>query len=189
VYKQITYISKRNLGFDKENVIVLDQNDGMAKHYQAIKNDLLQLPHVKNIAFGGNNIFTVPITTTDPAWAGKPDNSSISFKIYRCDAGFIPTLNIKIRRGRNFIEGQDGSNYIINSKAAAVMGLDLENAVGTEMEMWNGKGRIVGITDDFHNDNLRFGIEPMIFMYSENIGSHYFVKLTGQIPIAEQSAR
>ena len=189
VYKQITYISKRNLGFDKENVIVLDQNDGMAKHYQAIKNDLLQLPHVKNIAFGGNNIFTVPITTTDPAWAGKPDNSSISFKIYRCDAGFIPTLNIKIRRGRNFIEGKDGSNYIINSKAAAVMGLDLENAVGTELEMWNGKGRIVGVTDDFHNDNLRFGIEPMIFMYSENIGSHYFVKLTGQIPIAEQSAR
>jgi putative ABC transport system permease protein len=66
------------------------------------------------------------------------------------------------------------------------MGLDLENAVGTELEMWNGKGKIVGVTDDFHNDNLRFGIEPMIFMYSENIGSHYFIKLSGQIPITEQ---
>jgi len=66
------------------------------------------------------------------------------------------------------------------------MGLDHENAVGTELEMWNGKGRIVGVTDDFHNDNLRFGIEPMIFMYSENIGSHYFVKLSGQTPMAEQ---
>lgn len=186
VYKQITYISKRNLGFDKDNIIVLDQNDGMVKHYQAIKNDLLQLPHVKNVAFGGNNIFTVPITTTDPTWAGKPDNTAISFKIYRCDAEFIPTMNIKIRKGRNFIEGQDGSNYIVNSKAAEVMGLDLENAVGTELEMWNGKGSIVGVTEDFHNDNLRFGIEPMIFMYSESIGSHYFIKLSAQIPITEQ---
>jgi putative ABC transport system permease protein len=186
VYKQITYISNRDLGFNKANVMVLDRNDGMTKNYQAIKNDLLQLPHVKNIAFGGNNIFTIPITTTDPAWPGKPDNSSISFKVYRCDAEFIPTMNIKIRRGRNFIAGSDSSNYIINSKAAEVMGLGSENAVGSELEMWNGKGRIVGITDDFHNDNLRFQIEPMIFMYSENIGAHYFIKLSGQVPTTEQ---
>ncbi len=63
------------------------------------------------------------------------------------------------------------------------MGLSLENAVGNELEMWNGKGKIVGITDDFHNDNLKFGIEPMIFMYSENIGAHYFIKLGGELPI------
>lgn len=69
------------------------------------------------------------------------------------------------------------------------MGLDLENAVGAELEMWNGKGRIVGITNDFHNDNLRFGIEPMIFMYSENIGYHYFIKLSGQTPITEQISK
>jgi putative ABC transport system permease protein len=186
VYKQITYISKRNLGFDKDNIIVLDQNDGIVKNYQAIKNDLLQLPTVKNIAFGGNNIFTIPITTTDPIWNGKSDNSSISFKIYRCDAAFIPTMNIKLQRGRNFIDGQDASNYIINKKAAEVMGLTPESAVGSELEMWNGKGRIVGITDDFHNDNLRFGIEPMIFMYSENIGSHYFIKLSGKAALTEQ---
>jgi len=189
VYKQIIYISKRNLGFDKDNIIVLDKNEGMVKHYQTIRNDLLQLPNVKHIAFGGSNIFTVPITTTDPVWSGKPDNSSISFKIYRCDAEFIPTMNIKLQKGRNFIDGQDASNYIINRKAAEVMGLNLENAVGSELEMWNGKGRIVGITNDFHNDNLRFGIEPMIFMYSEDNGSHYFIKLSGQASISEQIAQ
>lgn len=185
VYRQITYIGSRNLGFDKENIIVVDQNEGIAKHYAAIKNDLFQVPYVKSIAFGGNNIFTVPITTTDPVWNGKPTNSSISFKIYRCDAEFIPTLNIKIEEGRNFLEGQDGSNYIINRKAAEVMGLG-RNAVGSALEMWNGKGRIVGVTEDFHNDNLRFGIEPMIFMYSENVGLHYFIKLSGNAPTAEE---
>ncbi|MEJ1241037.1 ABC transporter permease [Chryseolinea sp. T2] len=186
VDKQITYIGKRNLGFDKENVVVLNQNEGMIKHYNTIRNDLLQLPQIKNIAFGGNNIFTVPITTTDPVWAGKPENSSISFKIYRCDAAFIPTMNISIQQGRNFIEGQDATNYIINRRAAEVMGLGPENVIGTALEMWNGKGRIVGVTDDFHNDNLRFGIEPMIFMYSENVGSHYFIKISAQTPVSEQ---
>ncbi len=185
VYKQIVFISEKNLGFDKENIIVVDQNEGIVKSYSAIKNDLYQLGSVDGIAFGGNNIFTIPITTTDPVWNGKPDNSSILFKIYRCDEQFIPTLNIKIQRGRNFIGGQDASNYIINKKAAEVMGLSLDNAVGNELEMWNGKGKIVGITEDFHNDNLKFGIEPMIFMYSENVGSHYFIKLGGVLPITE----
>jgi len=89
VYKQIVFISEKNLGFDKDNIIVVDQNEGIVKSYQAIKNDLHQLASFKNIAFGGNNIFTIPITTTDPVWASKPDNSSILFKVYRCDAEFI----------------------------------------------------------------------------------------------------
>ncbi|SHH91235.1 ABC-type transport system, involved in lipoprotein release, permease component [Chryseolinea serpens] len=185
VYKQIVFISEKNLGFDKDNIIVVDQNEGIVKSYPAIKNDLYQSGAVKSIAFGGNNIFTIPITTTDPVWASKPDNSSILFKIFRCDAEFIPTINIKIQSGRNFIDGQDASNYIINRKAAEVMGLSFENAVGSELEMWNGKGKIIGITDDFHNDNLKFGIEPLIFMYSENVGSHYFMKLSGKLPFVE----
>jgi putative ABC transport system permease protein len=164
---------------------VVDQNEGIVKSYPAIKNDLHQLTSVKGVAFGGNNIFTIPITTTDPVWSNKPDNSSILFKIYRCDADFIPTLNIRMQNGRNFIDGQDSSNYIINRKAAEVMGLTVENAVGSELEMWNGKGKIIGITEDFHNDNLKFGIEPMIFMYSENVGSHYFIKLVGYLPMTE----
>jgi ABC-type antimicrobial peptide transport system permease subunit len=186
VYRQINYIGETDLGFDRENVIVLNQNEGIMKHYPAIKKDLLELPCVKNIAFGGNNIFTVPITTTDPVWPGKPDNSSVNFKIYRCDGEFLPTLNIKLEKGRNFTGAQDASNYIINKKAAEVMGLDLKNAVGSELEMWNGKGKIIGITDNFHNDNLKFGIEPMIFMYSENIGFHYFIKISGKTLASNQ---
>jgi putative ABC transport system permease protein len=189
MYKQIAFISKKDLGFDKDNVIVVDQNEGIVKSYPAIKNELHQLAAVKSIAFGGNNIFTVPITTTDPNWATKPDNSSILFKIYRCDSEFIPTMNIKIQSGRNFVDKQDASNYIVNRKAAEVMGLSADNAVGSELEMWNGKGKIIGITNDFHNDNLKFGIEPMIFMYSEHVGAHYFIKLSGNLPITENIAQ
>jgi len=183
VYKQISFISKKKLGFNKDSIIVIDQNDGIVKNYEAIKNDLQQLPAVKNVAFGGNNVFTIPITTTDPVWSGKPNNSSITFKIYRCDTAFIPTMDIKMVAGRNFIGKNDASNYIINRKAMETMGLSLDNAVGTELEMWNGKGRIVGITNDFHNDNLKFGIQPLIFMYSENIGSHYFIKVGSELPL------
>ena len=185
VYKQIGFISEKNLGFKKDNIIVVDQNEGIVQNYSAIKNELQQQAFIKNIAFGGSNVFTIPIVTTDPVWKGKPDNSSIKFKIFRCDEAFIPTMDIKLLAGRNFIEGKDATNYIVNRKALEVMGLDLENAIGAPLEMWPGKGQIVGITEDFHNGNLKFGIRPLILMYSENLGAHYFIKLDGQLPLKE----
>lgn len=188
-YKQITFIGKRNLGFDKENIIVIDQNEGIVKNYGPIKNEIKQLTSVAGIGFGGNNVFTMPITTTDPVWAGKPDNSSLVFKVYRCDEDFIPTIGIKLQGGRNFTGDQDASNYIVNRKALEVMGLSIENAIGAELEMWNGKGKIIGITEDFHNDNLKFAIEPLIMMYSTHIGLHYFIKLNDHMPITESLAQ
>lgn len=189
IYKQITFISHKNLGFEKENIIVIDRNEGIGKNYPAFKNDLLQLPSIKSIGFGGSNIFTVPITTTDPVWANKSENSAVSFKIFRCDEGFIPTMNIELLAGRNFSDaGNDVSNYIINKKAMEIMGLTPEHVIGTDLEMWPGKGKIVGLTDDFHNDNLRKGIEPLIFLYSADLGSHYFIRADGRTSIKETLA-
>ncbi len=185
IYKQSRFISNKNLGFNKENVIVINRNDNLGKNYTAFKNDLLQLPSVKSIGFGGSNIFTIPITTTDPVWKGKPVNSSISFKIFRCDAGFIPTMNIELTAGRNFsgITHQDSANYIINKKAMEIMGLTPENVIGSNLEMWNGAGKIIGLTNDFNNDNLHHGIEPLIFLYSEDIGTNYFIRIGGSTPV------
>jgi len=185
IYKQIRFISHKNLGFQKENVIVINRNENLGKNYTAFKNELLQLPAVKNIGFGGSNIFTIPITTTDPVWRGKPVNSSVTFKIFRSDEGFIPTMDIQMLAGRNFsgVNNQDSANYIINKKAMEVMGLTPDNVIGSDLEMWNGKGKVIGLTSDFNNDNLRRGIEPLIFLYSRDIGSNYFIKIDGAMPV------
>ena len=189
VYLQIQFISNRNLGFDRENVIVINQNEGLAKAYSGIKNELQQLSGVEHIAFGGNNVFTIPIMSTDPKWPGKSDQNQVNFKVFRCDAGFLPTLDIPLIAGRNFVGERDSSNYLINRKAAEDMGLSVEEAVGAKIDMWHGPGEIVGVTEDFHNDNLKYGIQPMIMMYSENLGNHYMVRLSGQQPLDQVLAQ
>lgn len=177
IYRQLGYILEKNLGFNKENIIVVPQRDGFIKSHYAFKNDLLQIPTVKNVAFVGSNLFQVPITTTDPVWPGKPANSSLEFKILRCDEGFIPAMNVKLIAGRNFTNTRsDSSNYIINEKAMLAMGLTKQNAIGTKLEMWNGKGEVVGITDDFVNGNLRQATEPLILMFTTSNGFNYYIK-------------
>lgn len=177
IYRQLGYIFKMDLGFSKENIIVIPQKEGLSKNYSPFKEDLQQIPTVKNVAFVGSNLFQVPITTTDPVWPGKPANSSISFKVLRSDDGFIPALNIKLIAGRNFYSNRtDSSNYIINEKAMLAMGLTKQNVIGTKLEMWNGKGEIIGLTDDFVNGNLHQGTEPLILMFTTTNGFNYYIK-------------
>lgn len=179
IYRQLEYIFKMDLGFSKENVIVIPHTEALSKNYSPFKEDLQQIPTVKNIAFVGSNLFQVPITTTDPVWPGKPTNSSISFKVLRSDDGFIPAMNIKLIAGRNFYSNRaDSSNYIINEKAMLAMGLTKQNVIGTNLEMWNGKGEIIGLTDDFVNGNLHQGTEPLILMYTTTNGFNYYIKTT-----------
>jgi putative ABC transport system permease protein len=186
IYEQIAFISNKNLGFDKDNIVLIDSNEELIKNNTSFKNELLKSSSVKDVAFAGSNIFTVPITTTDVVWPGMPENSSLKFKLFRCDDGFIPTLNIDLLEGRNFLDAnQDGSNYIINKKAMEVMGLKPENVIGTEIEVWNGPGRIIGLTDDFHNDHLSAGIEPLVFLYTEQIGQYFLVKVDHNKPMKE----
>ena len=190
IYRQLGYIFKMDLGFSKENVIVIPQREGLTKNYNSFKADLQQIPTVKNVAFVGSNLFQVPITTTDPVWPGKAANSSISFKVLRSDDEFIPAMNIKLIAGRNFYSNRaDSSNYIINEKAMLAMGLTKHNVIGTKLEMWNGNGEIIGLTDDFVNGNLHQRTEPLILMFTTTNGFNYYIKTVEKANINQTLTR
>lgn len=181
VYNQITYIRNKHLGFDKENIILLDQFGGALKNQEVYKNELLAHPQIKSVGLSGQNPFDVRNSTTDPIWAGKPEGANISFKVITCDQGYLPTLGIKVLQGRNFSDNykQDSVNYLINEKAMHIMGLTTEDVIGSDLDMWNGKGKIIGLVKDFNNGNLRKEIEPLIFIYNPANTWRIFAKIEG----------
>ncbi|MDX2045293.1 MAG: FtsX-like permease family protein [Chitinophagaceae bacterium] len=191
IYRQLSYIFKKDLGFKKENIIVLNHREEFNKNYSALKNELLRVPSVKSAAFAGSNLFQVPITTTDPVWPNKPANSSISFKVLRCDEDFIPAMHIKLQSGRNFSgsNNADSSNYIINEKAMHAMGLTRENVIGTKLEMWNGKGEVIGLTADFINGNLHQATQPLILMFSKTNGLYHLIETAENSNMAQTLGR
>lgn len=167
VYNQIGYIQNKHLGFDRENIVALEMQEGLSANQSAFRQDLLQFPEIKEAGFAGDNPFKVEANTTDPVWPGKGEGTDIAFKVVSCDQHFIPAIGMTIVQGRNFGDNypQDSANYIINEKAMAAMGLNADNVIGTPLEMWNGKGKIIGLLKDFHNGNLREAIEPLVMVY------------------------
>ncbi|MEO8474025.1 MAG: ABC transporter permease [Chryseolinea sp.] len=181
VYNQITFIRNINIGFDRTNVVALSQYEGFVKNSAAFKNELLQFPNIKAVAVAGHNPFDVSNTTTDPVWPGKAKETNISFKAISCDQDFIPALGMQILAGRNFNESNkaDTSNYIINEQAMRVMGLTIADVIGTDLNMWQGKGKIIGVVRDFNNGSLKEPIMPLIFVYIPRNTWRIYVKIEG----------
>lgn len=178
VYNQITFIRNTHLGFDKENILMLDQFQGVFKNQEAFKRDLLQNTRIRKVSFAGHHPFNVGHRTDDPSWPGKPEDGDISFKVIQCDYDFISLMNIPVLEGRNFtgLVKEDSSNFIINEQAMKVMGFTPENIIGTPFTLWETTGRIVGVVKDFNNANLHEAIDPQIFVYNPKSTWRVYVK-------------
>ncbi|MCH7408940.1 ABC transporter permease [Belliella sp. DSM 111904] len=179
IYKQLDYITKKDLGYTKENIIIIDPQQEVLSNPEIFKQELLNFPGIQSAGFAGSDILTVPITTDEISWAGKPEGSTAFFKLLRCDSDFLSTMDIPLVAGKNFSMGTpQTSMYLINQKATELMGINADDAIGMELDVWQGTGQVIGVTEDFHNNSLREDIEPMVFLYATDVGFHYYIKTT-----------
>lgn len=178
IYNQIQFIRTKNLGLNRDNVLRMDLRGGVQKSLEAFKTEALNCPGVSGISAVADIPFDVQNTTSDPVWPGKREGEEIPFKVMISDANLIPLLGMKLADGRNFIDSKsDTSNYIVNEAAVEAMGL--KDPIGTPFEMWFGKGKIIGVVKDFHNQNFRSAIDPLVMTYYPSNTWQLFIKLDG----------
>ena len=71
IYKQINHVGNRPLGYDQENLIDISANNELSGKFQILKNDLAQIPGVKNITAGTDNILQFGGSVTGMDYPGK----------------------------------------------------------------------------------------------------------------------
>ncbi|MBS1506555.1 MAG: ABC transporter permease [Bacteroidetes bacterium] len=176
-YKQTQFILSKNLGFNRENVLVFDMHAGVSSNQATFKNEALKFPGIHAISFAGQNPFSIGMMTTGVKWPGKDEKDIVPFKLVFTDKDFLPTLKMELIEGSNFTdEKADSTHYIINE--AAVKRIGLKNAIGASLNVWNSpSGKVIGVVKDFHNVNLHNAIEPLIIMCRTDNTWRGFVKV------------
>ena len=176
VYRQIYFIQNRNLGFDRENVISLNLEGDLSKNFKAFKQDVLQTPGIKYITTASDHPMAIYNSSGDLEWPGKPANEASSISGTFVDYDFFETLNIRMKEGRAFSPdfATDSNAYIINEAAADMMGM--QNPVGQTVSFWKGKGKIIGVTQNFHSRSLHEPIKPLILLLEPRNASYILVR-------------
>lgn len=181
VYNQLRYIQNRKLGFNKEQVLILDNTYLLGKQVESFKNTMLSYPQFVNATISG----FLPVPSSRDISAVFPEGEFDSKKStpmhnWVVDYDYIKTLDMGIIQGRDFSRdfSTDTSATIINQAAAKQFLWDepLEKRVGRvtsqqgDIELYT----VIGVVEDFHFESLRNTIEPLVMFLGESIGTISF---------------
>jgi putative ABC transport system permease protein len=178
IYDQLKYIQTKDLGYNRNQVLIIKNAFELGNNVKAFKQNLKQLPGVENVTLTGflptsqNRTTSVfyKDATLDQKKAIFPQNWSI-------DDDYVGTLGMKMVSGRNFSSQMptDSSGIIINETAAKFLGFDDPlNRILYRNEDGNRdhvrKFHIIGVVKDFHFNSLRENISPVIMWLNEDMG-------------------
>jgi hypothetical protein len=163
VYQQVDYIRHKNLGYQKENLVIIDPRGMNSQHYEQAFRTLAAVPGVEALTTANTN-FRGPDWRDFPDWRGKPADKQVLFSIVIGDYDLVPTMKMQLVAGRNFSQtfGRDSVNVLINEEAARHM--NLEQPLGHEITFDGRKGNIIGIVKDFNLGSAHVPIEPTLII-------------------------
>jgi ABC-type antimicrobial peptide transport system permease subunit len=167
--KQVTYIFNKDLGYNKEQILVISafpkqwDSAGVLK-MEAIKKDLLQIPNVKSITVG----FDLPESTPYNRIILYPPGSvgtkkQLNLPMSNADEDYAKTFGIKVKAGSFFDSG--GGGLVLNETAVKQLGLTNENAVGQQIGTPVGPATISGVIGDYNFSSMQEKIGPVGFSH------------------------
>jgi putative ABC transport system permease protein len=158
VQRQTEFMRSKNLGFDKEHVVVLKTPVSLEDRSRAFKDQLLTLPEI--IAVSGSN--TTPGRPFNN-WGCQPSelNESVTLNICVCDEGYLETMGLEMAEGRFFSRdfSTDERAIIVNEAAAKLIGWDdpIGKTIAFDRDL---SFTVVGVVKDYHYESLHQSVRP-----------------------------
>jgi putative ABC transport system permease protein len=188
VYRQLHYIQTKNLGFNKDQILIINGTYALGNNADAFKNEVLNMPGVSMGTF--SSFLPVSSSRNDNTFSKDPvmdSKNGTDMQIWTIDYDYLKTMGMQIVRGRNFSKefGSDSSAVLINETTAKVFGFD--NPIGKKIYTFDDNLKtisytVVGVVKNFHFESLRQQIGPLCMVLGKNIGLASFKVNAASIP-------
>lgn len=170
VYKQMRFIQKKDLGFNKSQLmnVYLPRDSALQPSVNAFQNELRQRPEINGLTIGnGMTEDGLTIGTTIVQSEGKKRELMCNY--YGIDPHFLPVFQVHLAEGRNLSDsfGTDKKEaFLVNQALVKMMGW--KSAIGQEIEGFGHKGKVVGVVKNFYYRSLHNIVEPLVLVYNLN---------------------
>ncbi len=185
VYRQLDYMKNSDLGFDKEDVLLVQfpwGNDEVKQKYTVLRDELLKNPNVLSVS----GAYTVPGVNSQFQMgvrkAGDDPEKTVTLQALPADYGYVNSMGLELIEGRNLsrdyaLDGRESA--LLNQTALKVLGL--ENPIGAKLLIPGNQAMkemtVVGVVRDFHVQSLHNKINPMIIFIEAQMYAMMAVKI------------
>lgn len=190
IYNQLNYIQNRDLGYNRNQVLIIKNAFELGDHAQTLKQELKQLPGVENVTLTGFLPTSQNRSTAIFYKEAMADPKKAIFpQTWNVDEDYIQTLGMKMAAGRSF-SGQmlsDSNALVINETAAKFLGLGdpvnktIYKSSGGENPTFKPY-TIIGVVKDFNFSSLRDNISPVIMQLGNDEGGLSLKVNTANLP-------
>jgi putative ABC transport system permease protein len=175
VYKQLNYIHNKDMGFSKDQILMIELGFNQANQYGAIKSELTRVPEVQAVTqLGGSVPGQEEVIENAFLPSGSPAEQQQWFSVMFAGHDFEKVLDVEFIQGNSFKVGSstDSVGYIINESAAKALGWGTD-VVGRRLTQIQGQnqaeGTVIGLVKDFHYQPLYVPIKPLVIALGGNV--------------------
>lgn len=160
--RQLSFMLNYNLGFNRENIIMISAREPFVTRFDLIKQELLKHPQIEGVTLQSRPFFSGGQDYV--YWEGKQENENVIVDVFAVEYDYFDVIGMKFTKGRNFsqdIPSDKTGAFIINQEAVNQIGL--ENPIGKRLganKRWN---EVIGVVNNAHFRSLKQDIEPALF--------------------------
>jgi putative ABC transport system permease protein len=181
VSQQLKYMSTIDLGFEKKNMLAIDNAArGLGGNWDAFKNDLLKYPHITHVEGVSSTIgevFSAEVFYPE----GKTAQEGLYFWRMYTAYDLQETMQLEVVKGRFFSKefSTDSEAIIINETGAKELGW--KDPIGKRISMVDSADyTIIGVVKDFHFHSLYKNIEPLAIILDKRYSFMMLVRFRGE---------
>lgn len=178
IQRQMNFILHKDLGFDKDQVMIIQGANTLGDRTSTFKEELLRISGVKSVSISD----FLPVSGTKRNQNGytlHKDDNPVWSQAWWGDADYIKTLGMKIIKGRDFSKDRptDQQSIIINETLAR--DLNLDDPVGQRIFRNGTELTVIGVMEDFHFESMKEEMDGLGLHLGDEKGDRISVKMTG----------
>ncbi|WP_276371891.1 ABC transporter permease [Chryseolinea sp. H1M3-3] len=164
VFSQLNYMRNMNVGFDKQNVLIIKNTQRLGNNYAAFLEAVNNLAGVVKASYADNAFPEVNRASTFREAGATKD---VVFQVYTADYNHLEVLKINLSQGRYFspLIASDAQACVINEAAAKAMGWT--DALNSKFQTDGGGSSIpvIGVIRDFHFESFKSTVRPLVVFF------------------------
>jgi len=169
VLRQTDFLKSKDIGFDREQLVLIPLRGGVGGSYSAIKTELARSANILGVTAMSRRPNQIGDYAPDVSWDSKPAGHTVRVSFAAVDFDFTKTVGLKLAAGRDFSQAVASdlkSGFLVNEEAAKMMGR--QDAVGVRFTMFGREGTIIGVLKNFNFQSLHQAVEPLVLLPAPN---------------------
>ncbi|MFN8348357.1 MAG: FtsX-like permease family protein [Spirosomataceae bacterium] len=185
VSHQVRYLHESDLGFTKDNVIVVNLPDPSKTAFEAFRNDLRAFPSIKSVSASYRPPAAAVMNGGSFKFGGKSTWETFPIRERPADSEYLETYGLHLAAGRNITPSDTIREYLVNEALLKKLNIkDPQHILGRKMETYLSPVAlpIVGVIKDFHLRSFHEAIQPCFITTQADRYKKVGIKITGQNP-------